>query len=354
MNRKDWKNVLSSLSNDELIEMIGIWDLKVKGFRNINKDNIKVVRKMAINEALKIKKLNLIKSFYNMIGEGERSDENSNEKCIRDFTLSELMESYWNGKELHILLGVLFSSEEEEHHLLAKKFIEKLLNESNLESIEDFIIQEEADEDSDNQSTNSTADIEKMYEKVEAKNNKLQKQISDWEQQYTKLKKEYKEEKQAWIKEKAQLQQVIGNEKSNLEKEIKEYIHITEEKEKLEEEVKTLKAEVAHLHARLLNYNNEVAATVSDTKTNEPILHVLMIGDPKNKIIESSNNPKLSILDPNNAIDKIEDFDFGEIWILEYLVSPSVKKRIIKKYKEKVKSFKDFTSVKICLEKGRL
>jgi chromosome segregation ATPase len=356
MEREQWKEVLSTLSDEELVEMIGVWNLKVKGFRSINRDNIKVSRKMAIAEALKFKNLKRIKSFYNMFGESDIGKEDETEKSIRDYTLNELMDSYSNGKELHILLGVLFSSEEEKHHIAAKSFIEELLNENNVQSLENLILKGNSDEETNVQSNSVTNDLEGRIEKIQLKNQKLQKQINDWEQQYINLKKEYKEEKQSWIKEKAQLQQEIGNEKSSLEKQIKGLEPIKQKNRKLQEEINELKAEKAHLHAQLLNSHKEVAVTVSEKNEYESkaITQVLMIGDPKNKIIESTNNPKLSVLDPKKAVEKIDSFEFNEIWILEYLVSPPVKRKIMKKYKDKVRRFKDFTTVRNYLEKGRI
>ncbi|BCB02142.1 hypothetical protein [Bacillus sp. KH172YL63] len=362
MEREKWKEVFSSLSDEELVEMIGIWDLKVKGFRNINKDNIKVVRKMAITEALKVKNLKLIKGFYNVMAKSDSDEEDKTEKSIRDLTLEELIESYSNGKELHILLGGLISSEEEKHHQTAEKFISEILNENKVKSLEELTLNEdsvggsEEDPNKENKSVNS--DLEKKFEKVELKNQKLQKQNNEWEQKYINLKKEYKEEKQLWIKEKAQLQHEMGKEKSDLEKQIGEFESLRMENRKLQEEIKELKAEKAHLHAQMLNSHKEVAlaTTVSEKYEveNNGITQVLMIGDPKNKIIKSSNNPKLCVHEPNGAIEKIDSNNFDEIWILEYLVSPQMKRRIMKKYKDKVRSFKDFTTLRNFLEKGRI
>lgn len=357
MKKENWRKVFRTISDETLVELVRAWSLSVNGFRNVTKDNIKVARKLILTESLKAKNIKIIKLFYSIWAETEGEEE----KGVWDYSMDELLKEYADGEELHYILGGLYSSEKEEHEEMADKFIEELFNKYEADSLEGLILEKEDEESAQDEkqveNEGATSELEKKYEKLEIKNQKLQKQVTDWEQQYSTLKKEYKAEKQSWIKEKNRIQQDLGCEKSALEKKLEQYETLLDENAKLKSEMDALKAEVAHLHASMLNSQKEVAATVTREEKIEELIQnankILVIGDPKNKLIENSENPLFLILDPKEALEEIECQECNEIWIMEYLVSPTIKRKISKKYKDKVRTFKDFTTVKTYLEKGR-
>ncbi|WP_162595998.1 hypothetical protein [Bacillus sp. CGMCC 1.16541] len=365
MKKEQWKKVFQSIPDERLAELCEVWDVKVKGFRTLNKQTMKRARKRVVTQLVDFNTLRPIVAFYelaNAWGE-ENKEERMVNVDVRSATVSELIQAYEDGEELHFLLGGLYTSEDESHHALADEFIDALLTHQKVQSIEqlrvtpleetDMMNQEEVD---DQEAKKADKQTEKKIEKIEAKNQKLQQQINEWEQQYSKLKQEFKEEKQQWIKERAQLHQEMSYEKKQFERVQQVNDGFEQEKQVLKDEITELKANIAHLHTQILKAKKQVAVTVEDEKQEESKdFTILLIGDPKNKIIEESTNPVFKVVDPRNH-DVMEELDvstFDELWMLTYLVPMQMRKKWTVPYKEKLKSFANFNEVKSYMTKGR-
>ncbi|SOB99485.1 hypothetical protein SAMN05880501_102215 [Ureibacillus xyleni] len=374
MEKDKCKELLNSISDQELIELTDVWKLKVKGFRKINNDNIKVARKLIVSEALKANNLAMISTFYKTLAEvQERNEEDDNDDVneitnIRELSNDQLIEKFESGVKLHVILGVLYTSSEGEHHNAADEFLKAIFQKYNVQSIDELVKKNvvkkveinDVVETKENIPTNDEDESgnERVLKKLESKNQNLQKQLDNWEQKFSKLKKEYKDEKQTWIKEKFQLLQDIAKEKSNYEKTKSDIEKLKTNQQTLEEEIKKYKKEIAHLHARLINTNKDTtqkAKAVEEKElTQTTIKKILIVGDPKNKIVKESKNPEFIIVNPKEIIESEEIPQFHEVWILDYLVPIPLKRKIIKKFEGNARNFSDFNKVKIFLEKGKI
>ncbi|MBM7704362.1 cell division protein FtsB [Bacillus iocasae] len=363
MNKEQWKKVFGSIRDEQLVDLCKVWDVKVKGFRTLTKQNVKQAKKRLMTELVDFRTLRPIIEFYQLAAVGGEHDGGKGKVLdiqVRDATIPELIQAYEDGEELHFLLGGLFSSEDVNHHALADEFLEALLTQKNVQSIEQLlmdVVEEKDVVEREESSAQGTKQIEKKIEKAEAKNQKLQQQISEWEQQYSKLKQEFKEEKQQWIKERAQLQQEIGNEKKACER-VQEANETSEdEKQKLKDEIVELKAKIAHLHTQILHSTKQAAVTIAHEEKTEATQEftILLIGDPKNKMIHESTNPVFHVVDPRNqeALEEMEVRAFNEIWMLDYLVPFQLRKKWMTHDKDEMKHFKNFNEVKTYVAKGR-
>ncbi|WP_284035648.1 hypothetical protein [Neobacillus sp. 114] len=358
MGREAWKKVLGSIPDGELVDLIDIWKIQVKGFRQITKDNIQTVRSMAILEALKPKNLNMIKHFYDTFHHKENPD--GKDINLREESVESLKQLYEEcSVDLHIILGVLYSSEEKLHHLKARKLEDSLLEEHGANSISELNVTNKNASSEQVQLTlepDEELEWEKKKRKSEEKNEKLQKTIDKWEKQYTELKNKYKEEKQQWAKERAQLQQDLGREKSNVSGANEKLALAEAETGRLKETIQTLKAEISHLNALLLSSNTRMDVESAKDQGAKKPSHIALVGDPRNKLTEESEDPIFHVFGPkdiNEALEKNVFQDFDEVWIMCYLVPPQMKKKIKKIHNQKIVEFMDFPSMKSYIKKGR-
>lgn len=358
MSREAWKKVLGSIPDGELVDLIDIWKIQVKGFRQITKDNIQTVRSMAILEALKPKNLTIIKHFYDTFH--RKDNPEGNDINLREESVVSLKQLYEESSvDLHIILGVLYSSEDKLHHVKARKLEDSLLEEHNANSLSELNVENNISS-KQVQLTLEPGDEELEWEKKkrksEEKNEKLQKTIDKWEKQYTELKNKYKEEKQQWAKERAQLQQDLGREKSNVSGANEKLALAEAETGRLKETIRTLKAEISHLNALLLSSNTKIDVEPAKDQGAKNPSHIALVGDPRNKLTEESEDPIFHVFGPkdiNEALEKNVFQDFDEVWIMCYLVPPQMKKKIKKIHNQKIVEFMDFPSMKSYIKKGR-
>lgn len=359
MSRETWKKVFSTISDVQLVELVNLWSIQVKGFRYINQENIKQARALVIAEALKPRNLKMIKAYYT-ITDDEADEPEEKEDAI---TLEALLNLYEEGKELHFILGGLYASEDEELEKLAVEFEKALLDQHKTDDLSGLLDRENKKVNPVSEEKNGKAkpsEWEKKWSKSEEKNKDLRAKVSEWEKQYSQLKQQLKDEKQAMLSEKQKLQQELGMERSQHRETVENNRKTYEENKDLKAEVAKLKAENSHLNAMLLKNQQEVAVTKMDDKqtdspNSEDKKRVLLLGDPKNKLIENSAKHTIRVLelkDVPEALknDLLENCD--EIWIMTYLVPPQMRRKIKRATQKNIKEFTDFPTMKRYIEKG--
>ncbi len=359
MSRETWKKVFSTIGDVELVELVDFWSIQVKGFRYINQENIKQARAMVIAEALKPRNLKMIKAYYTITDEeADEPEENGDE-----ITLDALMELYEEGKELHLILGGLYASEDEELEKLAGELEKALLEKYKADDLSSLIDREDkkvAEEPKVKKGKAQPSEWEKKWNKSEEKNRDLRAKISEWEKQYSQLKQQVKDEKQAMLSEKQKLQQELGMERSQHRETVVNNRKTYEENEVLKAEVAKLKAENSHLNAMLLKNQQEVAVTRMDEKHPEQPAatdkkQVLLVGDPKNKLTENSAKHSFRVLELKDVSEALETNlleNCDEIWMMTYLVPPQMRRKIKRTAQKSIKEFTDFPTMKRYIEKG--
>ncbi|QFT87784.1 hypothetical protein FIU87_03880 [Bacillus sp. THAF10] len=348
MSRETWKRIFSTIPDEELVELVGVWSLQVRGFRQINQDNIQKARAMVVTEALKPRNLTMIKAFYRI------SDEDIEDRSEPDeeITLEFLLENYREKEmELHYILGRLYASEDEKFHRLAAEFEQHLLQENKVKELASLI--EEKNDDDEQLQENS--EWEKKFEKSEAKNKDLRARIGEWEAKYSQFKHQAKEEKQGLLAEKQKLQQELGTERNQHKETIEKNERTYTENEKLKEELAKLQAEINHLNALLLKKAQEVPDRAEETNVQAGKLQVALVGDPKNKVTENSDEYTFRILEWMEAQQALEAEELGEcdeIWMMTYLVPPQTRRKIKRGVTKQIREFHDFQAMKQYIERG--
>ena len=364
MDKEKWKKIINTITDSSLASLTAVWGLKINGYRQITEKNIKKARKPIIVEALKGKNLADIIEFYDTMATADYSESEILPNNIRERSVEDLLKLHEEGLELHIILGCLHASDEEIHHELANNFETKLKDNYDVNSIEEVEKHQEESaptiQEVETTSNKELSKLQKKFDKTVAKTEEFKKKIQELEKKNTNLKAKHKEEKQAWIKEKALLQQEIGNDKATVKKELEQLNTLKEENEKLKQKIDEVKAENNHLHAKLLKVNSDKisgSSQTNDNSTSNNKLQILLIGDPKNRIFDNDTERSFDICSPNEALDVMECGEkssaYDEVWFLDYLVSPFTKKKIKKCCHNEMKEFKDFTQVKAYLEKGK-
>lgn len=353
MDKEIWKKVFRIIPDKRLVGLIHKWNIQIKGFRSINNSNIKVVRSRVLNEMLKPKKLKKIVEDYENAFSEETQNDQGEAMDPRDASIEELMEKFEEGMALDLIFGGLFASKDENHHAKAGEFEQALLEKYDVQSLEELIEKECEQDDIQKESNEEKIDWKKKWEKTTALIDGLKQRIEELEQKNSRLKTEHKNEKKEWIKEKAQLQQKAGNAKAETRKVLGQYAALEEENKKLAEKIEQLKKENSHLHARILCLEQNSTDNEQNKKNDqgEDVLHVLLIGDPKNKSIARSENPKFKIISAEDSLEA-DLTNYREIWMLNYLVPPQFKNKIIERSGEKVKEFHDFLSFKSYIKRG--
>lgn len=358
MSRETWKKVFSTIPDMKLVELVELWSIQVKGFRYINQENIKQARALVIAEALKPRNLKMIKAYYTITD--EEADETDQEE---EMTLSNLMELYEEGKELHLILGGLYASEDEELEKLAGELEKALLKKYKADDLSSLIPRgnkrvEEKPEDK--KVKVQASDWEKKWSKSEEKNKDLRAKINEWEKQYSQLKQQLKEEKQLMLGDKQKLQQELGVERSHHRETVEQNRETYEENRRLKAEIAKLKAENSHLNAMLLKNQQEVAVAKVEEKPPEQSgltgkKQVLLVGDPKNKLTENSAKHTIQILELKDIPEALESDlleKCDEIWMMTYLVPPQMRRKIKRKTQKSIMEFTDFPTMKRYIEKG--
>ncbi|ART75245.1 hypothetical protein B4U37_03935 [Sutcliffiella horikoshii] len=358
MSRETWKKVFSTIPDVELVELADFWSIQVKGFRQINQENIKHARAMVITEALKPRNLKMIKAYYTI------NDDETDEPADKgeEITLDALIEIYEEGKELHLILGGLYASEEEKFEKLALELEEALLEKYKVDDLSSLVDSKEKKEDEVPQEkgeSKSTSEWEKKWNKSEDKNKDLRAKIGEWEKKYSQLKQQSKEEKQSALSEKFKLQQELGTERAQHRETVENNKKTADENETLKEEVAKLKGEISHLNAMLLHQQQEVAATAAKVDEKQPAItdqkEVVLVGDPKNKLTENSAKHTIRVLELKDVPEALES-DWlekcDEVWMMTYLVPPQVRRKIKRTVQKSIKEFSDFPTMKRYIEKG--
>jgi hypothetical protein len=359
LSRETWKKVFSTIPDGELVALVDFWAIQVKGFRQINQDNIKHARAMVIAEALKPRNLKMIKAYYTI------NDDDTDEPADKgdDITLEALIELYEEGKELHLILGGLYASEEEQFEKLALEFEETLMEKYEVDELSSLVDRQEKKQEEvlpEKVDSTSTTEWEKKWNKSEDKNKDLRAKIGEWEKKYSQLKQQSKEEKQSALSEKLKLQQELGTERAQHRETVENIKKTAEENEALKEEVAKLKGEISHLNAMLLHHQQEVAATTT-VRTDEKISaikdqkEIVLVGDPKNKLTENSAKHTFRVLELKDVLDALESDlleKCDEVWMMTYLVPPQVRRKIKRTVQKNIKEFSDFPTMKRYIEKG--
>lgn len=361
MSRETWKKVFSTIPDLELVKLVEIWSIQVKGFRTINQENIKKARALVVGEALKPRNLKMIKAYYTITD--EEADEPDGNK--EEITLEALLDIYEEGKELHLILGGLYASEEEEMEKLAEEFENALLEKYKTSDLGSLIDKENENEKvvpepKGMKEKAGPSEWEKKWNKSEEKNKDLRTKVSEWEKQYSQLKQQLKDEKQAMLSEKQKLQQELGVERSQHRETMENNEKTYEENKHLKAENAKLKADNSHLNALLLKHQQEVAVTNQDE--NQSKQHgeadkkqILLVGNPKNKLTENSANHTFQVLELKDVPIALEEGQlekFDEIWVMTYLVPPQMRKKIKRMTQKDIMEFTDFPTMKRYIEKG--
>ncbi|WP_339149103.1 MULTISPECIES: hypothetical protein [unclassified Sutcliffiella] len=358
MSRETWKKVFSTIPDVELVELVELWSIQVKGFRYINQENIKQARALVIAEALKPRNLKMIKAYYTITDEdGDETDQDD------EITLSGLMELYEGGKKLHLILGGLYASEDEELEKLAVELEKVLLEKYKADDLSSLIVRENKkveEKPEDKKEKVQASDWEKKWSKSEEKNRDLRAKINEWEKQYSQLKQQLKEEKQSMLGDKQKLQQELGVERSHHRETVEQNRETYEENRRLKAEIAKLKAENSHLNAMLLKNQQEVAVAKLDEKSPEQSgltgkKQVLLLGDPKNKLTENSAKHTIQVLELKDIPEALESDLLercDEIWMMTYLVPPQLRRKIKRKTQKNIMEFTDFPTMKRYIEKG--
>lgn len=354
MDKEIWKKVFSTIPNSNLIQFIHEMKIQVKGFREINSGNIKVVRKRVINEMLKPKMLISIVKSFESASESEDSENQQKKTRVRDASVSELLELYEEGGELHMILGGLYCSKDDLDHAKAEEFERALLTKYGVKSLEKLIDAEEGENDRSNETNQDKTDWKKKWGKTDAAVKNLKQIIEELENKNSQLRLESRNEKQNWIREKSMLQQSAANERTETKKYQDLCDQMEAENKKLKEEIKRLKSENNDLHARLLCSRTNVAGNShgNEGSQEEEERHVLLIGDPKNRTITESKNPTFEITGAKDSLEKDLD-SYREVWMLDYLVPLQIKRKIMERTGGKVKEFQNYILLKSYMERGR-
>ena len=358
MSRETWKKVFSTIPDVELVELADFWSIQVKGFRQINQENIKQARAMVITEALKPRNLKMIKAYYTI------NDDEADEPADKgeEITLDALIELYEEGKELHLILGGLYASEEEKFEQLALDLEESLLEKYKVEDLSGLVHRQEKEKEEpslEKAETVSTSEWEKKWNKSEDKNKDLRAKIGEWEKKYSQLKQQSKEEKQTAWSEKLKLQQELGTERTQHRETVESNKKTAEENHLLKEEVAKLKGEISHLNAMLLHQQQEVAATTAKTDEKQSVVtdtkEIVLVGDPKNKLTENSAKHTFRVLELKDVPEALESDlleKCDEVWMMTYLVPPQMRRKIKRTVQKSIKEFSDFPTMKRYIEKG--
>ena len=358
MSRETWKKVFSTIPDVELVELADFWSIQVKGFRQINQENIKHARAMVIAEALKPRNLKMIKAYYTI------NDDETEEPADKgdEITLDALVEIYEEGKELHLILGGLYASQEEKFEKLALELEETLLEKYQVDDLSSLVDREEKKEEEvaqEKAESKSTSEWEKKWNKSEDKNKGLRAKIGEWEKKYSQLKQQSKEEKQSALSEKLKLQQELGTERAQHRETVENNKKTADENEVLKEEVAKLKGEISHLNAMLLHQQQEVAATAAKTEEKQSVAtdqkEIVLVGDPKNKLTENSAKHSFRVLELKDVPDALESDlleKCDEVWMMTYLVPPQMRRKIKRTVQKNIKEFSDFPTMKRYIEKG--
>ncbi|WP_226682798.1 hypothetical protein [Sutcliffiella horikoshii] len=358
MSRETWKKVFSTIPDVELVELVDFWSIQVKGFRQINQENIKHARAMVIAEALKPRNLKMIKAYYTI------NDDEADEPADKgeEITLDALIEIYEEGKELHLILGGLYASEEEKFEKLALELEETLLEKYNVDDLSSLVDRQEKEKEETSPEKAefvSQSEWEKKWNKSEDKNKDLRAKIAEWEKKYSQLKQQSKEEKQSALSEKLKLQQELGTERAQHRETVENNKKTAEENEALKEEVAKLKGEISRLNAMLLHQQQEVAATTAKVEEKQSTAtdqkEIVLVGDPKNKLTENSAKHSFHVLELKDVpkaleSDLLETCD--EVWMMTYLVPPQMRRKIKRTVQKNIKEFSDFPTMKRYIEKG--
>ncbi|WP_404349780.1 hypothetical protein LG311_03740 [Sutcliffiella horikoshii] len=358
MSRETWKKVFSTIPDVELVELADFWSIQVKGFRQINQENIKHARAMVIAEALKPRNLKMIKAYYTI------NDDEAEEPADKgdEITLDALVEIYEEGKELHLILGGLYASQEEKFEKLALELEETLLEKYQVDDLSSLVDREEKKEEEvaqEKAESKATSEWEKKWNKSEDKNKGLRAKIGEWEKKYSQLKQQSKEEKQSALSEKLKLQQELGTERAQHRETVENNKKTADENEVLKEEVAKLKGEISHLNAMLLHQQQEVAATAAKTEEKQSVAtdqkEIVLVGDPKNKLTENSAKHSFRVLELKDVPDALESDlleKCDEVWMMTYLVPPQMRRKIKRTVQKNIKEFSDFPTMKRYIEKG--
>jgi hypothetical protein len=361
LSRETWKKVFSTIKDEDLAELAGGWAIQIKGFRQVNQENIKMARAMVIAEALKPRNLKMIKAFYSITD--DQNDEVPEKR--KDESVEDLINKYEQGTSLHFIIGSLYAGKDQKQHHLAGELEAALLEKYEVDDLaglpDNGAAGDEEQETAEVTGVSArTSELEKKLSKSVEKNKDLRALVADWQKKYSELKKQLKDEKQGWISEKLKLHQELGTEKAQHKETVGKNQATHDENDRLKEEVAKLKAENSHLNAMLLNNNKEVSVTESaevaktDKRETEG-LQVLLIGDPKNKLTENSAKHIFHVLELKSipgALETGELDDYDEVWVMTYLVPPQMRRKIKRNVKNNLVEFSDFPSMKCYIEKG--
>ncbi|WP_153126395.1 hypothetical protein [Peribacillus tepidiphilus] len=351
MEKNIWKELLESMPDDHFIKLIQMCDISIPGFRQIKKDKIKPIKARFIMEALKNQNLLKVKKAFEGLHHYYREEE---EKDIRSMDLERLLQLYDEGQNKEEILGILYSSDEEEHLQLAKEFFNAVSN----QQTEMDILEKDAQEDQDT----LIKELRSIIKSQEKKIHQLEQKNQDYADRYSQIEKEYNHAKKHWKEEKKTINKTIASLKhekntiyNQLEKLQREIDQFNEKLMNKDNELSRKNAEISHLHAQLLNVekgttlNKEIAAASEKKK-------IAVIGNPRNKKILQNNTFDLVVFETaelDEAIEREEAFhQYDEIWVLTYKVPPTKQKVLQEKAKTGIKEIGNFLNLTKILQRG--
>ncbi len=378
MEKEIWKWILNSFSDEGIANLAQAVGIKIPGFRQVNPQHkkFKIVRPKIIHAALQQE---LVQKFHEFIE--SFAEEKSEIDDLKDKSFEELLEMVGEEIQPSIVLGVLLSSQDEEHQEKAVQLYTKLKEEDKLE-----LLEQQADEKANEIEHDDIKDHKAFVElksKLQASQqviDKLEKRLAIIEQKNEELKSKeakaqaaLKTEKKRSKEEKAVLSQEINSLKGEVGSLKHQVKSISPEKDLLSKQIdsqkKTLKnkdEEINRLNALTLKLRTDLekftiqqeklGTTQENVVQNSPKVKVVIIGDPKNTRIRNYHKYELFIVEGTELPDEetlavIANAD--QVWLLTYKVPRSTQKHIRNLVKsDKTTEFSTFVELEDYMLKG--
>ncbi|GIP39845.1 hypothetical protein J31TS4_31250 [Paenibacillus sp. J31TS4] len=327
MNKQMLKWILGELDEAVLLNLAVVTATKVKGFREINKSNIKLVKPQILNELQKpTKAARLNGGLRHYIIKTQQEDDIKSLRQKNQEELTELIMS--NTYTLSDVLIMLITGDDKEYQLeLAERLFTSMFQEgNNLVQVESSMDETtDGNEDIFAAQAEIAAEAEKKIQKLEEQFLKEKEKNRDLQTIIDELRAKRKTESQEWRKERKTYTDEIKGLKSELET----------KGTKLEQHevlINRLKGEIDSLNQQLLHSSIPILDTIfAQTEQLQPHKkpRVILLGE----LIPSSimNTPKLNIeLITNSQLEDFlkQDVQADEIWMLSFQISPQKQRKV--------------------------
>ena len=370
MEKEVWKWILNSFPDEGIASIAASIGIKIPGFRQLNpqQKNFNIVRPRIIQGALQPKYTKKLSDFFHSFLTEDVEDESIMEKSIE-----ELLQMVEEEIQPSMLLGMLLSSEKEEHQEKAIQVYIKLKNEEKLDVLEHQEDETASAAESVEAENETFVQLQKELKLAQKIIDKLEKKLKGIEQKneelkskeakiQASLKKRRKEEKNEVNSLKGEIgilkhqAKSISSENQTLQKKVDQHTGVIKTKD---EEINRLNALVLKLSTdmdKLSRKSDKLVTAQAGTDENSYRQKVAMIGDPKNNRIQKYNKYELTIIDGKEVQEQdtpivLDSMD--EIWLLTYKVPRSIRKRLGTLVKGKqINEFRTFAELEDHMLKG--